>query len=143
MRRLPLLAAFGLAGLVLFGHVGEAQALRCGNRLVQRGQSRYEVRQLCGEPQDIVRSTGYRQVAVQVAPGFVDSVAQAVQIERWTYDFGSNRFMRHLTFEAGTLVHIDTGRRGVRPAIRRPRGGKASERAVPPKRRDVARPRRS
>ena len=116
MPRLPAAFAFALALASVFASASSAEAMRCGNRLVQRGDSRYQVRQLCGEPQDVVRTQALRQVTLQVVPGVFDTVAQSVAVERWTYDFGRNRFQRHLTFENGTLIRITTGRKGFRPA---------------------------
>jgi Protein of unknown function (DUF2845) len=39
-----------------------------------------------------------------------DSVT--VTVELWTYDFGPSSFVRHLTFEDGTLLRVDTGSYG-------------------------------
>ncbi len=119
MPRLPAALSLVLALAAVLGSARAAAAMRCGNRLVQRGDSRYQVRQLCGEPQDVVRSQALRQVTLQVVPGVFDTVAQAVPVEQWTYDFGPNRFQRHLTFENGTLVRIATGRKGFRAAAAR------------------------
>lgn len=126
MPRLPAALSFVLALVAVLGSASAAEAMRCGNRLVQRGDSRYQVRQLCGEPQDVVRSQALRQVTLQVVPGVFDTVAQAVPVERWTYDFGPNRFQRHLVFENGTLVRITTGRKGFRPAPARGVGAKVA-----------------
>ena len=35
-----------------------------------------------------------------------------VPIEEWIYDFGPRRFLQHLLFEQGRLVHVETGERG-------------------------------
>ena len=35
-----------------------------------------------------------------------------VQIDEWTYDFGSTQFVRYVTFEDGRLLRIDTGHYG-------------------------------
>jgi hypothetical protein len=32
-----------------------------------------------------------------------------VPIEEWTYDFGKQRFLQYLTFEAGHLIRIRAG----------------------------------
>jgi hypothetical protein len=76
-----------------------AEALRCGNKLVLDGMTRYEVRQRCGEPDDMSRyyRTVYRQSARD------ESVAIDIEIEEWFYDFGSNRLNRRLIFVNGRL----------------------------------------
>jgi hypothetical protein len=32
-----------------------------------------------------------------------------VQVEEWTYDFGKQRFIQFLTFEAGKVIRIRSG----------------------------------
>jgi hypothetical protein len=83
-----------------------AEAMRCGNDLVREGMTRYEVRERCGEPDDISRryKTVYRHVAHD------RTVAVEVEIEEWFYDGGSNRLDRLLRFVNGRLVREDVGR---------------------------------
>jgi hypothetical protein len=38
--------------------------------------------------------------------------AVEVAIEEWVYDFGTRRFLQHLTFEQGRLVRVESGERG-------------------------------
>lgn len=91
--------------------------LRCSNRIVSLGSTLVEVTDRCGEPLHV------EQWVAQV-DGFViqwfDSetgrhqdlprrVETPVRMERWTYDFGANRFIRYLTFQNGRLIKIETG----------------------------------
>ena len=77
----------------------QAQALRCGNKLVSIGDRMHKVHRLCGDPTyvdayDQALSTyGYSQGSVHV--------------EVWTYNFGRNRFMREMIFENGVLRYIN------------------------------------
>lgn len=82
-----------------------AEAMRCGKDLVVEGMTRYEVRERCGEPDDISRryKTVYRHMSHQQA------VAIEVEIEEWFYDGGSNRLDRLLRFVNGRLVHEEVG----------------------------------
>jgi hypothetical protein len=38
-----------------------------------------------------------------------------VSIDRWTYDFGSNRFLEFAFFEQGNLVRVINGPYGQKP----------------------------
>ena len=104
---------------------GTVQAFRCGNSLVTAGDTRAEVIHNCGEP-DFVdsweeerisrdyrtesrydpRTDSYRRYR---EPLFVK---ETVKIDVWTYNLGSNQFIRYLTFENGILTEIKTGERG-------------------------------
>jgi hypothetical protein len=109
-----------LAGL---SSSGDAEAMRCGNRLVSTGDSTYKVRSICGEPDDAQQRVELRTVRHRVrkpcvvddkktfCEGFVERIIEVV-IEEWIYDLGRNYFVRYLTFEQGRLVHIDTGHYG-------------------------------
>ena len=39
-------------------------------------------------------------------------IKQPIQMERWTYMLGSNKFIRYLYFQNGELIKIETGERG-------------------------------
>ena len=66
--------------------------MRCGQKLVKLGMNKLEVTKRCGEPQ-------FSEVI---------SGAHFVKREVWFYDFGSNRFIYHLTFKGVRLTDIDT-----------------------------------
>ncbi len=102
MRRSFLLASF-LAALA----VAPAQALTCGMRTINEGQSLYEVQQRCGPPnwQDS------RVVYVnQGVGGYAGGVSRQipVNIDVWVYDFGPTRLIQQLTFENGRLMRIES-----------------------------------
>lgn len=97
-------------------------SLRCGQRLVATGDSSYEVRAACGQPDQIdyaVEERKVRDSADVICRTEPDGQRRCervsrersveIQIERWTYDFGSNRFLQHLTFEGGRLRSIARG----------------------------------
>ena len=100
-----------------------ADTLACEGRIVGTGDSRYEVKAVCGEPDDAAQRVEYRTVSGRVAgpcsrDGGKIRCSQTreqvieVVIDEWVYDFGRNRFIEHLTFEQGRLVHIRTGTYG-------------------------------
>lgn len=103
------------AALVLaLGALGasSAHALSCQNRIIDVGDPAARVRALCGEPSSISTHVEERSVTVRRrAPGGAivgETVTVAVTIERWIYDFGPQRFVRELEFEAGRLRAIRT-----------------------------------
>lgn len=90
--------------------------LRCGNRIVSVGATAGEVSDKCGEPVYVERweegGDGYisqlfdYETERYLAPRLIKA---PVRMERWTYDFGANRFIRYLTFQNSRLIKIETG----------------------------------
>ena len=62
-----------------------------------------EVRRKCGPP------TVADQRQERRAWGYA---LETMEIEEWTYNFGSTSFMIHLTFENGRLTRIESGEYG-------------------------------
>lgn len=94
-------------------------SMRCDSKLVRTGAAPYEVRTTCGNPDDIQARTELRTIrrAVEVpcATGYCSSFVEdtiSVNIEEWTYDFGTQRFIQYLTFEQGRLIKIRAGKYG-------------------------------
>ncbi len=73
-----------------------ADALRCDTDLVTPGMTPLEVVERCGQPDYTYAWTDFRY------PGIF------VHVDEWTYDLGTNKFRRLLTFENGRLVRIET-----------------------------------
>jgi uncharacterized protein DUF2845 len=86
---------------------------RCTDAVFHEGESTYEIQSRCGEPV-------FRESRVDVRTRVVgDNSARAAQaetatvlVEVWTYDFGPDAFVRHVTFEDGRVVRVDTGSYG-------------------------------
>lgn len=78
--------------------------LRCGNLLVQVGDSTSRVLERCGAPQ--TRSTSIEPVFATNRRGETDQVG-SIEVQRWSYDRGSNQFAARLRFEDGELKRID------------------------------------
>ena len=120
----PLLLA--LAGLSVSASA-RADSLGCDGRIVSSGDSRYEVKAVCGEPDDASQRVEYRTLSGRVAGPCVreggklrcsqtrEQVVEVV-IDEWLYDFGKNRFIEYLTFEQGHLVSVRAGSYGHKPA---------------------------
>ncbi|MEI9952695.1 MAG: DUF2845 domain-containing protein [Pseudomonadota bacterium] len=116
----------GLWGMAAFlvAVSSQAEGLRCGEKLASNGASLYEVRAKCGEPDDAQHSvetrTVQRKVLAPCANGtrmceVIENHSVLVSIDRWTYDFGSNRFLEFAHFEQGNLVRVSKGPYGQKP----------------------------
>jgi hypothetical protein len=88
----------------------QADALRCGTKLVSEGDTRGEVVSKCGDPTEVDHSTMWVQPVtwirgrpVQVGNGLVE-----VPVELWLFNLGPNKFMRRVRFEDGRVVAIET-----------------------------------
>ena len=81
--------------------------MRCGNRLISRGDHAAKVLHYCGEP-DAIRShlalRGFFSAGGLLLPGF----AEEVEIEEWTYNLGPHKLMRIIYLENGVVRDVDT-----------------------------------
>lgn len=101
---------------------GSAQAdTRCQGKLVSEGDPQYQVRNLCGSPDQATQRVELRTVRntvlVPCGRGLCNQVVeQTVQvvIEEWVYDLGPNNLIRFLAFEQGRLFRITTGGYGTK-----------------------------
>ncbi|GAB6910172.1 hypothetical protein DESC_20007 [Desulfosarcina cetonica] len=117
-----LFIVFGILTTFLLAAPKESnadRAMRCGSRLVMIGDLTTQVEDICGPPDDreqweewrgSARSEYFdyeteRYIAPKLSMG-------PIRMERWTYNFGSNRFIRYLEFKNGKLIRIETGDKG-------------------------------
>lgn len=121
LRRICALAALVAAGLL--SSPARADGMQCNGRLVTSGDTLYQVRSLCGEPDDARHRVEYRTVRVRRPGPCVQEngrnpcgseVEQTIEvvIDEWVYDFGKNRFLEFLCFEQGKLVRVTEGSYG-------------------------------
>lgn len=93
--------------LVWSGHT-QAEALRCGNRLVYEGDAAVVVENRCGKPAQISHSSMLK-IPTFWRNGRLYQLSDQevlVPVETWTYNFGPGKFMRQLRFEDGVLMEI-------------------------------------
>ncbi len=104
------------AGVGLTANAMADSSMRCDGRLVFLGDDAARVEKICGQPDQISKWKegprghmseyyDYRHERY-MAPRLLPS---PVQMERWTYRFGSNRFTRYLYFRDNQLIRIETG----------------------------------
>ncbi|HET7825700.1 MAG TPA: DUF2845 domain-containing protein, partial [Anaeromyxobacter sp.] len=85
---------------------------RCAQPVFHEGETSYEVLARCGDPAFREAAEELRTRAVMGEHGRVLTESVSVLVEVWTYDFGPAAFVRHLTFEDGRLLRVDTGSYG-------------------------------
>src|SRR6185436_15215473 len=110
MRRLAAswrlaLSGIGLAACLLAAHAARADGMYCGSRLISVGDTLYQVRSVCGEPDDAQHRIETRTVRQRVRVPCERQQRRGAQCETtvehssdvvvddWTYDFGRQRFI--------------------------------------------------
>lgn len=133
MTRIIMAAVLGLSLGFLMSDTAHA-GIRCGTDVITEGDTSVEVLSTCGEPQymnswveerikrDFYPYSSYNspysssfnsdRYSNRNAYRQPFLVKENVVIERWTYSFGSNRFIHYLFFENGVLTQITQGPRG-------------------------------
>jgi hypothetical protein len=121
--RVPILNSVLVAFFLAAFFPGQAMAFRCGAELVTIGDTRDEVRDICGEPQSVEAWTEERLGSYPLEPyipygygrdhryvnPYPYQPSKIVRVEEWVYNLGSSRLIRFLRFENGRLKKIETG----------------------------------
>jgi hypothetical protein len=120
-----------LLALVAMSSIGYAEAnMRCGSKLISIGDSKTEVLLKCGEPllkEAVAVKEESKRIDIPLtstpsvdAGNYADDSDPAVvrrkesitkTVDQWTYNQGSGKLLKILTFEGGELVAIATGDR--------------------------------
>lgn len=105
--------------LIIISTAAADNSLRCSNRIVSVGATPAEVTDKCGEPvyveqweeggESYISQFFDYETERYTAPRLIKA---PLRMERWTYDFGTNKFIRYLTFQNGQLIKIETGDKG-------------------------------
>lgn len=102
-------------------------SMRCGNDLVSTGDSAYQVREICGQPDQEDQYMELRTVRERAGQEcrtdenghrrcwtiYRERTIEVPMI-RFTYDFGRYRFIQYLSFERGILRDISSGGYGIK-----------------------------
>ena len=81
--------------------------MRCGTNLVELGDDKYKVLEICGEPESIYHRTKIIGSTLHHPWRTLDiEEYEEIEVEEWIYNFGRNRFRQSLLFENGILVDI-------------------------------------
>jgi len=121
-RRCSTIAA-ALTALLLSS---EALAMRCGNKLITKGDAQAKVLKYCGEPVQKTERLGLRAGVYRGNSGYVDMDGNfyrgyyypygqsEVVLETWVFNFGPYQLMRRVTFADGFVEDIETLKYGYR-----------------------------
>jgi hypothetical protein len=101
-------AAVLAAVLPAAGVAGSDSSIRCAGGLVSVGDATIDLLGKCGAPALREGRSDLTSVAWRGDGGAVKR-ASAVTVERWTYDFGSSRFLMFVTVEGGKVTLIERG----------------------------------
>jgi len=121
-RRSPLrylaIAAF-LGALLPAGSAHADRTIRCQGRLVSIGAFKDQVEEKCGTPDYLEAWEEGHDSAISQFYDYEKEryirphlILGPIRMERWTYNFGSNRLIHYLYFQNGKLTNIETGEKG-------------------------------
>ncbi len=116
----PMLA-ISLAAVLSAVSAGAAESsLACDRGIVSLGDSKLDLLAKCGPPAlEDAREVDLTRVDVERDGRASVRQARAV-IEEWSYNFGPQRFLMHVTIERGKVVAIERGGYGYPPERLRP-----------------------
>jgi hypothetical protein len=84
----------------------------CEENAVREGDGKLDVLSRCGEPAALDAWDEAVGELVTDGTGFAAGAGRTTRVERWTYDFGRNRFVRFVRIENGRVVKVSTGSYG-------------------------------
>ena len=121
-RLLPrLLAALALAALA---GTARGDSIACDRGIVSTGDSKLDLLGKCGEPA-LMEARIEERSQFQATPDGRSGAGRSVtfRVERWTYNFGPQRFLQFVTLEMGRVVSVERGGYGyARDQLRPPSG---------------------
>jgi hypothetical protein len=127
MTRPGHLLAHLIAALVAtaFSASARADSINCDRGIVSTGDSKLDLLAKCGEPalmEARLEERSHYQVSQDGRSGAGHSVT--FKVERWTYNFGPQRFLQFVTLETGRVTSVERGSYGYTVEQRRkpPRG---------------------
>jgi len=87
-----------------------SDGMRCGNKLIDDGDTMEEVRAKCGEPSSVSHRTVLRRPVFYRHGQRYSYGTEMIEVpvEYWTYNFGPNKLMRRIRFVDGLVEEIET-----------------------------------
>jgi Protein of unknown function (DUF2845) len=108
MRYRTLKACLPAALCLMAAHHAWGDTMRCGNGLVEVGESMASVQALCGSPADVQRGVVANETTTAAGGGTKSTVAAEIPVETWTYNRGPNQLLVSIRFVDGKVVAINT-----------------------------------
>jgi hypothetical protein len=100
----------------------EALAMRCGNYLIDKGDTQAKVLKYCGQPVQTKQRLGLRSGVYLNSSArrggdpdkdllydrghFIPYGQREVLVEEWVFNFGPGKLMRQVTFENGVVEEV-------------------------------------
>jgi len=84
----------------------QANAFRCGTRIISRGDHSSKLLRYCGEPDTVQSRLAQRSFVADFGRVFIPGFVEDVWIEEWTYNLGPNKLMRIVRIENGVVAEI-------------------------------------
>ncbi len=105
MKKMRTLAA---ASLIVLGvtTASDAYAMRCGTRLIARGDHISKLLRYCGEPDFVQSRAAQRPYYDRYGLVLYRGLHEEVLIEEWTYNLGPHKLMRVVRMENGVVSKI-------------------------------------
>lgn len=99
-----------LAGVLclMAAHHAWGDSLRCGNELIEVGETMASVQAACGSPADVQHGVMVNGTIVRSGDNSRQATATEVPVETWTYNRGPNQLMMSIRFVDGKVVAIET-----------------------------------
>lgn len=103
---------------LLITTASHAESLRCGSQLAHIGETKADILEKCGDP--VMTDSYCEPIAVSQPQGVQNgnnnvqnniAISTCENVDIWTYNPGSGKFMTHLYFSRGQLQNIRYGKR--------------------------------
>lgn len=100
---------FAVVGLIVlgFGSVSEAYAMRCGTRLIAKGDHVSKILRYCGEPDFTQSRSAERSYRNRFGHVLYSGFYEEVLIQEWTFNLGPHKLMRVIKLENGIVREIE------------------------------------
>jgi hypothetical protein len=114
-RLLSVLSVIALAG------PARGDSISCDRGIVSTGDSKLDLLAKCGEPALMEARLEERSHSQLSQDGrSIATRSVTVRVERWTYNFGPQRFLQFVTLETGRVTSVERGSYGYSLEQRRP-----------------------
>jgi hypothetical protein len=105
-----MLRGLTCAVLAIVPTLAAAQSVVCAGKIINEGVTQVEVAAECGTPAQVDHRT--RSVGATVAggtqPTYIAGSSEDVQVDIWSYNFGSNKLMQRIWFEDGRVTRVES-----------------------------------
>ncbi len=97
-----------VASLIVLGltTASNAYAMRCGTRLIAKGDHISKLLRYCGEPDYVQSRLAQRPYYNRYGHALYTGLSVEVWIEEWTYNLGPSKLMRVIKMENGIVREI-------------------------------------